>query len=78
MGTLHEFATAFEIQKPIGILEKSGGTADKIKLIATGPYRGVKKIIYEKDPKKLVQKLIMEIKKEKKKNPVYKHKRSSK
>ena len=68
MGTLHEFATAFEIQKPIGVLEESGGTADKIRIIATGPYRGVKRIIYEKDPKKLVQRLIAEIKKEKKKN----------
>jgi uncharacterized protein (TIGR00725 family) len=68
MGTLHEFATAFEIQKPIGVLEETGGTADKIRQIATGPYRGVKKIIYEKDPKKLVEKLIKQIKKEKKSN----------
>lgn len=67
MGTLHEFTTAFEIQKPIGVLEGSGGTADKIKLIATGPFRGVKKIIYEKDPKKLVRKLVKLIDKEKKK-----------
>ena len=74
MGTLHEFATAFEIQKPIGVLEGTGGTADKIKIIATGPYRGVKKIIYEKDPKKLVEKLIQLIKKEKKLNS--QHKRS--
>jgi len=66
MGTLHEFATAFEIQKPIGVLEETGGTADKIRVIATGPYRGVKKIIFEKDPKKLVEKLIALIKKEKK------------
>ena len=68
MGTLHEFATAFEIQKPIGVLENSGGTADKIKLIATGPFRGAKKIIYEKDPKLLVDKLINMIKEEKKEN----------
>jgi uncharacterized protein (TIGR00725 family) len=68
MGTLHEFATAFEIQKPIGVLEGSGGTADKIRKIATGPYRGVKKIVFEKDPKKLVRKLIALIKKEKKLN----------
>ena len=65
MGTLHEFATAFEIQKPIGVLEGTGGTADKIKKIATGPYRGVKKIVYEKDPKVLVRKLIELVKKEK-------------
>ena len=70
MGTLHEFATAFEIQKPIGVLESSGGTADKIKIIAKGPYRGVKKIIYAKKPKELVEKLIQLIKKEKKLNPV--------
>lgn len=68
MGTLHEFVTAFELQKPIAVLEESGGTADKIRKIATGPYRGVKKIIYEKDPKTLVKKLIELIKKEKKQN----------
>jgi len=68
MGTLHEFATAFEIQKPIAVLEGSGGTADKIRKIATGPYRGVKKIIYDSDPKKLVKRLIALIEKEKKLN----------
>ena len=67
MGTLHEFTTAFEIQKPIGVLEGTGGTADKIRKIATGPYRGVKKIIYENDPKKIVAKLIQSIRKRKKK-----------
>jgi uncharacterized protein (TIGR00725 family) len=65
MGTLHEFATAFEIQKPIGVLENSGGTADKIKGLIRGPFRGEKKIVYDKDPKKLVTKLINLIKKEK-------------
>jgi len=68
MGTLHEFATAFEVQKPIGVLEGTGGTADKIRQIVTGPHRGVKKIIYEKEPKKLVQRLIELIKKEKGQN----------
>lgn len=68
MGTLNEFTVAFEDQKPIGVLEGSGGTADKIKFIATGPYRGVNKIIYDKDPKKLVQRLIKLIEKDKKNN----------
>ncbi len=68
MGTLHEFATAFEIQKPIGVLEGTGGMADKIRSIATGPHRRVAKIIYEEDPKELVKKLIDLIKKEKKLN----------
>lgn len=68
MGTLHEFTTAFEIHKPIGVLIGSGGMADKIKLIAVGPTRGARKIIYEKNPKILVKKLIEEIKKEKSSN----------
>ncbi|MCJ7786709.1 hypothetical protein MUP06_00635, partial [Patescibacteria group bacterium] len=77
MGTLNEFTTAFEDQKPIGVLEGSGGTADKIKLIATGPYRGVKKIIYEGNPKELVKRLIELIKKEKKENAKFKRSKKS-
>ena len=65
MGTLHEFATAFEIKKPIAVLEKSGAMADKIKMITQNTTREAKKIIYETDPKALVEKLILEIKKEK-------------
>jgi len=68
MGTLHEFSTAFETRKPIGVLEGTGGTADKIRQIATGPYRGVKKIIYEREPKILVRKLLEAIRVEKKQN----------
>jgi len=71
IGTLNEFTTAFEDQKPVGVLEGSGGTADKIRIIATGPFRGVKKVIYEKNPKKLVKELIELIKKEKKINSKY-------
>ena len=65
MGTLNEFTTAFEDQKPIGVLEGSGGTADKIRIIATDHFRGVKKIVYARNPKKLVRELIALIKKEK-------------
>ena len=73
IGTLHEFATAFETKKPIGVLIGSGGTADKIKTVAIPPYRGTKKIIYEKEPRLLVKKLIDLIKKEKKENSKYNH-----
>lgn len=65
MGTLHEFTTAYEIQKPIGVLEGTGGMADKIRAIATGPHRRVAKIIYDDEPRKLVEKIIDLIKKEK-------------
>ncbi|MDO8436336.1 MAG: LOG family protein [bacterium] len=65
MGTLNEFTIAFEDQKPIGVLEGSGGTADKIRDLTKGPFRGEKKIVYSKEPKELVAKLIQLIKKEK-------------
>ena len=69
MGTLHEFVTAFELQKPIAVLEGTGGTADRIREIAKGPHRrGTKKIIFEKDYKELVKKLIAQIEKEKRSN----------
>lgn len=70
IGTLHEFATAFECRKIIGVLEGSGGTADKIRSIANGPYRVSKKIIYDKDPVRLVERVVAAIKKEKKKTDI--------
>lgn len=68
VGTLHEFTTAVETGKPIAVLEGSGGIADKIRELMKGTYKGGKKVIYERDPKILVSKLIMEIKKGKTKN----------
>lgn len=65
MGTLNEFTIAFEDRKPIGVLEGSGGTADLIKYLTRRPHRRAEKIIYEKDPKILVKKLVELIKKRK-------------
>lgn len=65
IGTLNEFTIAFENQKPIGVLEGTGGTADIIRIILKGGYRGPKKTIYSKDPKILVRELIELIKEEK-------------
>ncbi len=67
MGTLNEFTIAFEDRKPIGVLTETGGTADKIQDIVKSARRGLGKIVYDSDPKKLVEKLILLIKKEKKK-----------
>ncbi len=66
IGTLHEFTVAFESRLPIGVLVESGGMADHLKQITewAGRYKK-EKIIYEKDPKLLIQKLIKEIKKDK-------------
>ncbi len=65
MGTLNEFTIAFEDNKPIGILEGTGGTADMIKNIVKKSHRGLGKIVYDSDPKRLLQKLLKLIKKEK-------------
>ncbi len=68
MGTLHEFATAVETRKPVGVLEGSGGIADKIRPLVKGTYKGARKIIYSKNPQILVAQIIAEIQKQKEKN----------
>ncbi len=65
MGTLNEFTIAFEDAKPIGVLEGTGGTADMIREIVARSHRGPGKIVYDSDPKRLLEKLLKLIKKEK-------------
>lgn len=65
MGTLNEFTIAFEDQKPIGVLIGSGGMADELKDIIEKARRGKGKVVFDSDPKKLVEKIIELIKKEK-------------
>lgn len=67
-GTLNEFTVAFESKTPIGVLQGSGGTADLIDEVLKRGYRPKTKIVYDRNPKKLVQKLISLIKKEKRSN----------
>ena len=64
IGTLNEFTVGFEDGKPIGVLEGTGGTADSIRRIVKEGRRGPGKIVYDKNPKKLVEKLIKLIEKE--------------
>jgi len=65
MGTLNEFTIAFEDNKPQGVLTGSGGTADEIKDIIAKMHRGSGKVVYDDDPKRLVEKVIELIEKEK-------------
>ncbi len=65
LGTLNEFTIAFEDKKPIGILTGTGGIADQLEEIIKKGNRGSGKVIYDNNPKKLVEKLIEIIKKEK-------------
>lgn len=61
-GTLNEFTIALEDDKPIGILNGTGGTANEVgKLLKNiiDPHRhGAGKVIFSDDPKELVAKLV--------------------
>jgi len=65
IGTLNEFTIAFEDDKPIGILEGSWETDELIKRILNESHRGNGKVIFEKDPKKMVEKIIELVNKDK-------------
>ena len=67
MGTLNEFTVAFEDEKPIGVLEGTGGLADEIRELVGKMKRGPGKIVYDKDPHGLVKKVIALIEKERRK-----------
>lgn len=58
MGTLNEFTVAFEDNKPVGVLTKSGGMADEIDGILEKARRGRGKVVLDDDPEKLVKRVI--------------------
>ena len=58
IGTLQEFAVAFEEKTPIGIVTGSGGVADVIKEILRSAKRNRHTVIFDNDPAKLVDRLI--------------------
>ena len=60
MGSLHEFATALESKKVCGVLLGSGGLADYIPtLLKNIEAPGANEIIYDTDPDRLVEKVIV-------------------
>lgn len=65
IGTFHEFTVAFEDNKPLGILEGVWATDEIIKLILEKSGRPNEKIIFDSNPKKLVERIIEMVKKEK-------------
>lgn len=66
IGTLNEFTVAFEEGEIAGVLEGSGGTADEVRRILDVAKKGKRKVIFDRDPVKLVDRVIEMIKKEKK------------
>ncbi len=64
MGTLNEFTDAFEDGKPQGVISNAGGTTDLIPQILTAAHRGQEKVVFDSDPKSLLDKVIAMIKAE--------------
>ncbi|MBY0473301.1 hypothetical protein K2Q00_03420 [Patescibacteria group bacterium] len=63
IGTVHEFTVAFEDGKPIGILEGSWDTDEVIKDILANGHRPNDNIVFDSDPKILVEKVLELVKK---------------
>lgn len=62
IGTIHEFTVAFESNIPIGILEGPWATDKVIRDILRNSNRTNPNVIFEADPKKMIEKLIEMVK----------------
>ncbi|MEK7107108.1 MAG: hypothetical protein AAB899_02885, partial [Patescibacteria group bacterium] len=58
IGTLNEFAVAFEDRRPLGILEGSWETDELLKNFIASAHRPNDRLIFESDPKALIERLI--------------------
>lgn len=65
IGTIHEFTIAFEDKKPIGILEADWDTDEVIKNIIENGHRPNDRIIFDSDPKALVERVVEMVNKDK-------------
>jgi hypothetical protein len=65
IGTIHEFTTVFEDNKPIGVLEGDWTTDETIKTILERSNRTYDKVVFDSNPKRLVEKIIELIKRDK-------------
>lgn len=62
IGTIHEFTIAWESELPIGVLEGEWATDEVIKNIIANSNRGNENVIFDADPKRLVEKVIERVK----------------
>jgi uncharacterized protein (TIGR00725 family) len=65
IGTIHEFTISFEDKKPIGIFEADWETDEVLKNIIDNGHRPNDKIIFNTEPKALVEKIIELVKTDK-------------
>lgn len=65
IGTIHEFTVAFEDNKPLGVFEGPWETGDEFRDILTKGHRPNAKVVFNKDPKRLLEEIISLVKKDK-------------
>lgn len=61
VGTINEFAVAFEDRRPIGILEGSWETDEVLRHLISAAHRPNPKIVFDSDPKALVERLVEQV-----------------
>jgi len=65
IGTLNEFSVAFEDHRPIGILEGTWETDEILRRVIETAHRPNGKIIYDSDPKAMMERLLELVQKDK-------------
>lgn len=68
IGTINEFAVAFEDHRPIGIIEGSWETDEILRHVIESAHRPNPNIVFDTDPKALVERLIEMVRKRKEAN----------
>lgn len=64
IGTIHEFTVAFEDNKPIGVLEGEWLTDETFRLLLERSNRAFSKVVFDSNPRTLVEKVIELVKKD--------------
>lgn len=65
IGTLNEFTISFEDEKIIGVLTGTGGIADELEDLLKRSHRGMGKVMFDPDPRRLVERVIEAVRREK-------------
>jgi uncharacterized protein (TIGR00725 family) len=73
IGTINEFTIAYEDHKPIGVLEGSWETDELFRTILEKGHRQDTNVIFDSDPKRLVEKVIQAVENQKARDYVYKN-----
>ena len=71
IGTLNEFSVSFEDRRPIGVLEGSWKTDEFLREVIDAAHRPNDFVVFDSDPKALVERLIQMVQKIKERNMVF-------